>query len=283
MSFGRKLADGDGGHYRELISEAKNRYHRPAAACKLDRLVLARKTPTMPQSIFVLTGAGISAESGLGTFRDKRGEGIWAKFDPMKLATPEAFARDPETVLAFYDLRRRNLLNAEPNAAHRALARLGQAMTERGGRLTLVTQNIDDLHERAGSARVIHMHGELLKARCDGCVAVRPWLGDLSVSDVCPDCGRAGALRPHVVWFGEMPMRMGEIDRALRKADLFVAIGTSGAVYPAAGFVADARACGLRTCEINLDAANNAGLFDEQRLGPASVTVPAWVDEVLDG
>jgi NAD-dependent deacetylase len=237
----------------------------------------------MPQNIFVLTGAGVSAESGLGTFRDRSGQGIWARFDPMKLATPEAFARDPDTVLSFYDLRRRNLLNAQPNAAHRALARLEQALARRGGHLTLVTQNIDDLHERAGSRRVIHMHGELLKARCQHCSAVRPWPEDISPSDLCPDCGGAGGLRPHVVWFGEMPMRMDDIDRALRKADLFVAIGTSGAVYPAAGFVAEARAYRLRTCEINLEAADNADLFDERRYGRASETVPAWVDVVLSG
>jgi NAD-dependent deacetylase len=235
----------------------------------------------MQTNIFILTGAGISAESGLGTFRDKKGEGIWAKFDPMKLATPEAFARDPGTVLAFYDLRRRNLRNAKPNAAHVALARLESALAGRGGVLTLVTQNIDDLHERAGSERVIHMHGELLKARCGACEAVRPWVDDLSVSHACEDCGHAGAWRPHVVWFGEMPLAMDLIDHALRKADLFVAIGTSGAVYPAAGFVADARVYGMRTCEINLEAADNADLFDEQRLGAASETVPKWVDEVL--
>jgi NAD-dependent deacetylase len=186
----------------------------------------------MTRNIFVLTGAGISAESGLGTFRDKRGEGIWAKFDPMKLATPEAFARDPEAVLAFYDLRRRNLRDAKPNAAHFALARLENALAKRGETLTLVTQNIDNLHERAGSASVIHMHGELLKARCGRCEAVRPWLDDLTVSHVCPDCGRAGTMRPHVVWFGEMPLGMDRIDRALREANLFVAIGTSGAVLP---------------------------------------------------
>jgi NAD-dependent deacetylase len=233
----------------------------------------------MGNNIFVLTGAGISAESELGTFRDKAGEGIWARFDPMKLATPEAFARDPEAVLAFYDLRRRNLLSARPNAAHFALARLEGALAKRGGNLTIVTQNIDDLHERAGSARVIHMHGELLKARCAACDAVRPWLVDLTVSQTCPDCGRARELRPHVVWFGEMPLEMEAIDRALREAHLFVAIGTSGAVYPAAGFVAEARAFGLRTCEINLEAADNTELFDEQRLGVASETVPQWVDE----
>ena len=235
----------------------------------------------MPSNIFVLTGAGVSAESGLGTFRDKKGEGLWTRFDPMKLATPDAFARDPESVLAFYDLRRRNLRDAKPNAAHLALARLERALAERGGSLTLVTQNIDDLHERAGSARVMHVHGELLKARCGRCEAVRPWLDDLTVSHACPDCSWVGALRPHVVWFGEMPFAMDLIDRALREADLFVAIGTSGAVYPAAGLVAEARAYGLPTCEINLEAADNADLFDEQRLGRASDTVPAWVEEIL--
>jgi len=235
----------------------------------------------MPRNIFVLTGAGVSAESGLGTFRDRKGQGIWARFDPMKLATPEAFARDPETVLAFYDSRRRNLREAKPNAAHLALARLEAGLAQRGGKLTLVTQNIDDLHERAGSRSVIHMHGELLKARCVGCDSVLSWLDDLRVGDVCRDCGRAGTLRPHVVWFGEMPFFMDLIDRALRRADLFVAIGTSGAVYPAAGFVADARACGVPTCEINLEAADNAGLFDEARYGPASETAPRWVDELI--
>jgi NAD-dependent deacetylase len=236
----------------------------------------------MPKNIFVLTGAGVSAESGLGTFRDKNGEGIWAKFDPMKLATPEAFARNPSEVLAFYDLRRRNLRNARPNAAHFALARLERGLAERGGSLALVTQNIDDLHERAGSERVVHMHGELLKARCGACEAVHLWRDDLTVAHACPACGRAGTMRPHVVWFGETPLALDVIDRALRKADLFVAIGTSGAVYPAAGFVAEARAYGMPTCEINLEAADNADVFDEQRLGPASETVPAWV-EVLVG
>ena len=199
----------------------------------------------------------------------------------MKLATPEAFARDPEAVLAFYDLRRRNLLGAKPNAAHFALARLEGELAKRGGNLTIVTQNIDDLHERAGSSGVIHMHGELLKARCGRCEAVRPWLYDLTVSQACPDCGRAGALRPHVVWFGEMPLEMDVIDRPLRQAHLFVAIGTSGAVYPAAGFVAEARAYGLPTCAISLLAADNADLFDAQRLMLASDTVPAGVEEIL--
>ncbi len=235
----------------------------------------------MSAHVFVLTGAGVSAESGLGTFRDKAGEGIWAKFDPMKLATPQGFQRDPRAVLAFYDARRRNLLQARPNAAHFALARLERGLAARGGRLTLVTQNIDDLHERAGSKHVVHMHGELLKARCENCETAPLWPKDLTVDDACPECGLAGVLRPDVVWFGELPQHLDDIDRALRSADLFVAIGTSGAVYPAAGFVAEARAFGVPTCEINLEAADNAFLFDDALYGPASQTVPAWVEELL--
>ena len=233
-------------------------------------------------NIFVLTGAGVSAESGLGTFRDKAGTGIWARFDPMTLATPEAFARDPVQVHAFYNLRRRNLIGAEPNPAHVALAQLEAGLKERGGDLFLCTQNIDDLHERAGSQRVIHMHGELLKARCIHCEAVSFWRDDLSVEDRCPRCGQSGGLRPDVVWFGEMPMHMEAIYEALSEADLFVSIGTSGSVYPAAGFVAEARAAGIRTCEINLEPSDNARVFDEARHGPASEVVPAWVEAVLN-
>lgn len=231
--------------------------------------------------IFVLTGAGISAESGLGTFRDKAGEGLWTKFDPMRLATPEAFATDPGAVHAFYNARRSNLLAAKPNAAHAALTRLEAKLAERGDRLFLVTQNIDDLHERAGSRLVVHMHGELLKARCTRCHAATAWRGDLGTTSVCPSCGQSSALRPHVVWFGEIPFEMDMISDALAASDLFVAIGTSGSVYPAAGFVAEARAAGIRTCEINLEASDNADQFDEQRYGPASEAVPAWVEEML--
>lgn len=231
--------------------------------------------------IFVLTGAGVSAESGLGTFRDKVGTGIWARFDPMKLATPEAFASNPKEVHAFYNARRRNLLDAQPNAAHLALAKLEAGLAERGGRLFLCTQNIDNLHERAGSRRVMHMHGELLKARCTVCERVTAWREDLSVEARCPHCKRTDVLRPDVVWFGEMPMHMDAIDEALNEADLFVAIGTSGSVYPAAGFGVEARAAGIRTCEINLDPSDNARLFDETYYGPASEVVPAWVEAVL--
>lgn len=229
--------------------------------------------------ILVLTGAGISAESGLGTFRDKGG--IWERFDPMKLATPEAFARDPATVQAFYNARRQNLLAASPNAAHAALARLETGLADRGGELTVVTQNIDDLHERAGSRRVLHMHGELLKARCRNCGAVSPWRQYLGADEACPSCTARGRLRPHVVWFGEMPLHMDEIETSIARADLFVAIGTSGSVYPAAGFVQEARAAGVRTCELNLEPSDNAYLFDDRRYGTATSVVPAWVAQLL--
>jgi NAD-dependent deacetylase len=226
--------------------------------------------------VFVLTGAGVSAESGLGTFRDKGG--IWARFDPMQLATPEAFARDPDRVHAFYNLRRRNLMAAAPNAAHVALAQLARASAHE---LFLCTQNIDDLHERAGSPQVHHMHGELLKARCLRCGAVHPWTRDLGTAEGCPGCGRAGGMRPDVVWFGEMPYGMEAIEAALARAERLVAIGTSGAVYPAAGFVAEARARGIPTLELNLEPSDNARDFDDARYGPATEVVPAFVEELL--
>jgi NAD-dependent deacetylase len=234
-----------------------------------------------PTDIFILTGAGISAESGLGTFRDT--DGVWARFDPAKLATPEGFAADPEAVLAFYDARRRGLLEARPNAAHEALARLEAGLAARGGRLTLVTQNIDDLHERAGHREVLHMHGELLKARCTSCEAVVEARADLSTAQACAACGRMGGMRPHVVWFGEIPFHLDAIEERLMAADLFVAIGTSGAVYPAAGLVGAARQAGIATREINLEPSDNAHLFDEADYGRASEAVPRWVEEVLGG
>ena len=226
-------------------------------------------------SVFLLTGAGVSAESGLGTFRDKGG--IWDEFDPMQLATPEAFARDPARVHAFYNLRRRNLLAAKPNAAHAALARLAAGV--RG--VFLCTQNIDDLHEQAGSPQVHHMHGELLKARCGWCGRREECRGDLSVETICEGCRRTGAMRPDVVWFGEMPCGLDRIEAALAAAELFVAIGTSGAVYPAAGYVAEARARGIPTVELNLAPSDTARVFDEARYGPATEVVPAFVAELL--
>jgi len=232
-------------------------------------------------NIFVLTGAGLSAESGLGTFRDKDG-GLWTRFDPMKLATPGAFARNPGEVHAFYNMRRKNLLAAEPNEAHRALAHLEERLAGRGS-VFLVTQNIDNLHERAGARHVIHMHGELLKARCTACTSLMPSPEDLSVNHACPHCGENGTLRPDAVWFGEVPLHMDAIDNALAQADLFVSIGTSGSVYPAAGFVEQAKELGIRTCEINLEPSDNAWFFDETHYGPATQVVPAWVESVISG
>jgi NAD-dependent deacetylase len=229
--------------------------------------------------IFVLTGAGVSAESGLGTFRDK--DGVWTKYDLNEVATPEGFARDPAKVRAFYNARRENLAGAQPNAAHYALAKLEAGLAARGGELWLCTQNVDDLHEKAGSKRVIHMHGELAVTRCHLCQATRPDAGPLTAEAVCEVCGREGGARPHVVWFGETPLYMDEIEDALAEADLFVSIGTSGSVYPAAGFVTEARAMGIATCEINLEPSANAYVFDEKVYGPASATAPAWVERVL--
>lgn len=229
--------------------------------------------------IFVLTGAGISAESGLGTFRDK--DGVWTKYDLSEVATPEGFARDSALVRDFYNARRANLAGATPNAAHAALARLEAGLAAKGGELFLCTQNVDDLHEKAGSRRVIHMHGELAVTRCHYCQATRPDVEPLTAEAVCAACGRDGGARPHVVWFGEMPLYMDDIEDALSEAHLFVSIGTSGSVYPAAGFVSEARAMGVATCEINLEPSANAYVFDEKHYGPASEVVPAWVERVL--
>ncbi|MEN3793587.1 NAD-dependent deacylase [Fulvimarina sp. MAC3] len=230
------------------------------------------------KSIFILTGAGVSAESGVATFRDK--DGLWSKVRLEDVATPEAFARDPEGVQAFYNARRASLNGVSPNPAHEALARLGREFL---GELTLVTQNIDDLHERGGSQNVIHMHGRLRRSRCSACGDTRDHHGDLEVTEACQACGKTGTLRPDVVWFGEMPYHMERIFGRLEQADLFVSIGTSGAVYPAAGFVSEARRLGIRTLELNLEPSDGSFQFDEARHGPASQLVPAFVDEILAG
>jgi len=228
-----------------------------------------------PRSIVILTGAGISAESGIDTFRSAGG--LWEQHRVEDVATPEGLARNPNLVLNFYDMRRAALANVAPNPAHAALARLER---EFAGDLLLVTQNVDDLHERGGSARVLHMHGELKSALCTSCETRVAWHGTMIDRPPCPVC-RAPTLRPDVVWFGEMPYEMGRIYRALETCDLFVSIGTSGAVYPAAGFVAEARANGARTLELNLEPSEGSRLFHETRLGPAGILVPQWVDEVL--
>ena len=229
------------------------------------------------RNIVILTGAGISAESGIDTFRGAGG--LWENHRVEDVATPEAFARDPELVLRFYDMRREAIQQKQPNAAHDALARLDR---EWGGDLLIVTQNVDDLHERAGARRVLHMHGEHLNAWCLACDSRSPWRGPLIDRPECPVCAER-ALRPDIVWFGEMPYRMGEIYDALRDADLFVSIGTSGAVYPAAGFVRDARELGIRTLELNLEPSQGSTWFHESRLGSATEIVPHWVDQILSG
>ena len=199
------------------------------------------------------------------------------KHDVNDVATPEGFARDPDLVLRFYDMRRAAIQTKQPNPAHEALAKLDRDWP---GELLIVTQNVDDLHERAGAHRVLHMHGTHLTAWCTACDARSPWRGTLIERPPCPACGEP-ALRPDVVWFGEMPYEMGRIHAALRRADLFVSIGTSGAVYPAAGFVRDAQRSGARTLELNLERSQGSRWFDESRLGPASALVSAWVEEVL--
>ncbi len=234
------------------------------------------------RNIVILTGAGISAESGIDTFRDAGG--LWEQHKVEDVATPEGFARDPALVLGFYDMRREALLTREPNPAHESLARLDR---EWSGELLIVTQNVDDLHERAGAKRVLHMHGELKSALCASCEMRSPWDAPLSADEngdrpPCPVC-QAPSLRPDVVWFGEMPYQMERIYAAIRAADLFVSIGTSGAVYPAAGFVRDARELNVKTLELNLDRSEGSHWFHESRQGKAGELVPAWVEEVLGG
>ena len=229
----------------------------------------------MTRNIVILTGAGISAESGLATFRGP--DGLWEGQRVEDICTPRALARDRGLVLDFYDRRRRALAEVAPNAAHSAVARLD---AEWPGELLIVTQNVDDLHERAGAARMLHMHGELLSALCEACNERVAFAGDMLPGPPCAGCSQR-TLRPDIVFFGEMPYAMDRIERAIAEADLFVSIGTSGAVYPAAGFVQGARHAGARTLELNLERSAGSDYFDETRLGPAGALVPAWVEEVL--
>lgn len=227
--------------------------------------------------IVILTGAGISAESGLGTFRDK--DGLWTKYDLEEVATPQGFFRNRKLVHDFYNARRANCADASPNAAHEALARLEAALP---GEVLIVTQNVDDLHHRAGSKNLLAMHGALMRARCAACEHVWPAPMAMQPSDRCPACGRPET-RPDVVWFGEIPHHMDEIGAALGRAGVFAAIGTSGQVWPAAGFVAEARAAGAHCVELNLERSEISGEFHAHHFGPASQVVPAWVAEMLVG
>ena len=234
-----------------------------------------------PPGIVVLTGAGISKESGIDTFRDK--DGLWSKVDYRDVATPQGFARDPVRVLAFYNMRRKASGEAKPNAAHHALARLEK---EHKGQVLVVTQNVDALHEAAGTKNLLHMHGQHRQALCNHCQSRHPWgldAPDLAIDLACAACGETGGMRPDVVWFGEMPYHMEEIGEALAQADLFISIGTSGNVYPAAGFVREARQHGAHTVELNLEPSEGASLFHETRHGKATEIVPAYVEEILSG
>ena len=227
------------------------------------------------RNIVILTGAGISADSGLSTFRGP--DGLWEGHRVEDVCTPEAFARDPALVHDFYDMRRAQLLTVEPNAAHVALAKLERAWD---GEFLLVTQNVDNLHERAGSKQLIHMHGELCRGWCLACGQKFEWVEPMGLSAVCPECGAAGQVRPDIVWFGEMPYEMERIEAALMDADLFVSIGTSGAVYPAAGFVQTARYRGAHCVEINLEPSQGSVFFHESHIGKAAELAPSWVREL---
>lgn len=229
-------------------------------------------------AIVILTGAGVSAESGLATFRDSGG--LWENHDPMEIATPEAFARDPALVYRFYNARRRQLTGAAPNDAHRAIARLQR---EFPGEVFLVTQNVDDLHERGGSEQVCHMHGELRSVLCGGCGVTTQAAQDYDGDSTCSGCGAAGGLRPDIVWFGEVPYHMDLIGVQLSRCDLFIAIGTSGVVYPAAGFVREARLAGAITVEVNRELTEVTGYFDQQRQGAATLETGRLVEELLAG
>ncbi len=229
------------------------------------------------QKIVVLTGAGLSAESGLSTFRDA--DGVWAKYDYREVATPEGFIHNPAKVLEFYNMRRRENRGVQPNAAHRALARLDG---EYPGDVLIVTQNVDRLHEAAGTRNLIHMHGEMGQMLCNNCGQRAPWgEEELTVEMVCRACAVPGGLRPDVVWFGEMPYHMERIDNALAEADLFISAGTSGTVYPAAGFVAEARNRGAHTVELNLEPSDGVSYFHEKIHGKATEVVPAYVEKLL--
>lgn len=229
-------------------------------------------------NIVILTGAGISAESGIKTFRDANG--LWENHRIEDVASPAGFHRDPDTVYRFYNMRRRQLVSegVRENVAHVALAKLQKL---HAGNVTIITQNIDDLHERGGAHDVLHMHGELLKARCNICNEVSVTRDDFNGETECLECHRAGGLRPHIVWFGEVPFYMDDIESRLQDCDIFVSIGTSGQVYPAAGFVALARQFGAETHELNLERSAVSYAFDYTDYGPATVVVPKWVDRIL--
>ncbi len=232
-----------------------------------------------PNHIVILTGAGISAESGIDTFRAEGG--LWEQYPVEQVATPEGFAADPALVHHFYNMRRAALKTVKPNPAHFALAELEKGLEARGGSLTIITQNVDNLHEQGGARNVIHMHGVLTSLLCQYCGHRWEFHEDTTSEDSCIACQRTSGPRPDIVWFGEIPYELDRIDQIMKQADLFVSIGTSGAVYPAAGLVSEARQLGTKTLELNLEESQGTKFFDESRLGKAGEIVPEWVAEIL--
>jgi NAD-dependent deacetylase len=233
------------------------------------------------KSVVILTGAGISAESGISTFRDP--DGIWAKYDVEEVATPEGFARNPTLVHDFYNMRREALKAVKPNAGHLALARLEAELTKRGDvDFMLITQNVDNLHEAAGSQKLVHMHGQLMQAWCKACDTRHAWAADMSTETFCPQCRAAGSMRPDVVWFGEMPYQMDRLYDAISGCDLFISVGTSGNVHPAASFVSGARAVGAHTVELNLEPSVGVTQFRQAVHGRGTEIIPAFVEQVLE-
>lgn len=246
-----------------------------AALDKLTTLLIRRNTRDI-NNIVVLTGAGVSAESGINTFR--AADGLWENHHIEDVATSEGFIKDPQQVQRFYNERRQQLLNGiKPNAAHNSLATFEK---EFSGHFTLVTQNIDNLHERAGSQKVLHMHGELLRIRCSITGKLFECRHDISIEEHCDCCEMSGTLRPHVVWFGEIPLHLEDIYQALEECDIFIAIGTSGNVYPAAGFFQVAQQAGALSVELNLDPSSNAKDFDLGLYGPATKILPLFFDHL---
>ena len=230
------------------------------------------------KKVVVLTGAGISAESGIKTFRDN--DGLWENYRIEDVATPEAWQADPEVVWRFYQARRRQMNEVEPNPAHEALAKLEAELDE----FTLVTQNVDDLHERGGSRSVIHMHGRLETLRCEKSEQIEERIADEDLVDdflFCNCCAVASRVRPDIVWFGEMPMEMEEIYDAVDSCDIFIVIGSSGHVYPAAGLAAAARSARAQTILVNFEMPNNSYDFDKVHLGMAGEILPGLVETWL--
>ena len=227
--------------------------------------------------IVFLTGAGISAESGLATFRSENG--LWNNHRVEDVATIEAYLRNPDYVHQFYNDMRPELFKAEPNPAHLAITDL---QSNYPAQIDIVTQNVDTLHEKAGNKNIYHIHGQINQIVCLNCGHVFETWGDISSEDKCEKCGVVGMLKPNIVFFGENLLYMDKVDNLLKSCDLFISIGTSGVVYPAAGFVQIAKMFGADTIELNMEQTSNNRLFDRHIYGPAGTTLPALVQELIE-